>query len=53
MLLNTDNDMTTERIVERIIRHRLDYEHRNQKKQKKEADAYEAYQKSKEVEKAG
>lgn len=45
--------MTTEKIVERIIRHRLEYEHRNLKKEKKESEAYEAYQKSKEAEKAG
>lgn len=51
--LSTDNDMTTEKIVERIIQHRLDYEQRNSSKQKKELDAYEAYQKSKDVEKAG
>lgn len=45
--------MTTEKIVDRIIRHRLDYEERNLKKEKKELDAYEAFQKSKDAEKAG
>lgn len=47
ILLNSENSMTTEKIVERIIRHRLEYEHRNMKKEKKEIEAYEAYQKSK------
>lgn len=41
--------MTTEKIVDRIIRHRLDYEHRNSAKQKKELEAYEAFQKSRDV----
>lgn len=45
--------MTTEKIVERIIRHRHEYQLRNSIKQKKELDAYEAFQKLKDVEKAG
>lgn len=45
--------MTTEKIVERIIRHRMEYESRNSKKEKKEIEAYEAYQKSKTAQKSG
>ncbi|XP_024938708.1 ethanolamine-phosphate cytidylyltransferase isoform X6 [Cephus cinctus] len=45
-LLNSGNDMTTEKIVERIILHRLEYENRNLKKEKKELDAYEAFTRS-------
>lgn len=45
--------MTTEQIVDRIIRHRLEYENRNKRKEKKEMEAYEAFQKAKEAEKAG
>lgn len=36
-VLNSGNDMTTEDIVQRIIRHRLDYEDRNSRKEQKEA----------------
>ncbi|XP_026325102.1 ethanolamine-phosphate cytidylyltransferase isoform X2 [Hyposmocoma kahamanoa] len=35
-VLNSGNDMTTEDIVQRIIRHRLDYEDRNSRKEQKE-----------------
>ncbi|KAG7210554.1 hypothetical protein KM043_012074 [Ampulex compressa] len=45
-LLDSGNDMTTEKIVERIILHRLEYEDRNLKKEKKELAAYEALMKS-------
>lgn len=45
--------MTTEIIVGRIISHRLEFIKRNNKKEKKEIEAYEALQKSKEAEKAG
>lgn len=48
-LVDSDNTMTTERIVERIILHRLEFEARNIKKEKKEIDAYEAFQKSQQV----
>lgn len=41
------NSMTTERLVERIIMHRLEYETRNINKEKKELAIYEAYKKSK------
>jgi hypothetical protein len=47
------NDMTTEKIVERIIRHRLEFEQRNLKKEKKEVEAYDAFQKSKVAQKCG
>lgn len=53
MLIDSENTMTTEKIVERIISHRLDFERRNEKKEKKEVEAYEAYQKSKLAQKAG
>jgi ethanolamine-phosphate cytidylyltransferase len=45
--------MTTEKIVERIIRHRLEFEQRNLKKEKKEVEAYDAFQKSKVAQKCG
>lgn len=48
LILDSGNDMTTQRIVERIIEHRLDYEIRNKKKEKKENAAYAAYMKAKE-----
>ncbi|XP_023177498.2 ethanolamine-phosphate cytidylyltransferase isoform X2 [Drosophila hydei] len=52
-LLDSGNDMTTERIVERIILHRLEYERRNQAKEKKEIEAFEALQRQKQTHKAG
>jgi len=36
--VESDSDLTTQIIVERIIRHRLTYEERNKKKEKKESD---------------
>ena len=39
--------MTTDRIVERIIEHRLEFELRNNKKEKKEKAAFEAFVKAK------
>ncbi|XP_059477496.1 ethanolamine-phosphate cytidylyltransferase [Neocloeon triangulifer] len=45
-LLDSNNKMTTEKIVERIIQHRLEFESRNQKKELKEIAAYEALKKS-------
>lgn len=47
------NDMTTEKIVERIIKHRLEFEQRNLKKEKKELEIMEAFQKNKSTQKAG
>ncbi|TDG45642.1 hypothetical protein AWZ03_007917 [Drosophila navojoa] len=52
-LIDSGNDMTTERIVERIIVHRLEYERRNQAKEKKEIEAFEALQRQKQTQKAG
>lgn len=42
-ILDSGNSMTTDRIVERIIEHRLDFELRNNKKEKKEKAAFAAY----------
>ncbi|XP_055382017.1 ethanolamine-phosphate cytidylyltransferase isoform X1 [Condylostylus longicornis] len=54
LLIDSENNMTTEKIVQRIISHRLEYETRNTKKEKKEIEAYEAYQKAiKQTQKAG
>lgn len=36
--VNSGNDMTTEKIVERIIRNRLEFEARNNKKEKEELE---------------
>lgn len=47
------NTITTEDIVDRIIRHRLEFETRNQKKEKKEIEVYEAMQKVKLAQKSG
>jgi len=41
-IIDSKNDMTTAKIVERIIEHRLDFENRNAKKEQKEKAAYEA-----------
>ncbi|XP_065079000.1 ethanolamine-phosphate cytidylyltransferase isoform X2 [Ochlerotatus camptorhynchus] len=53
MLIDSGNTITTEDIVERIIRHRLEYEARNTKKEKKEIEVYEAMQRVKLAEKSG
>ena len=37
-LINSENTMTTEHIVERIIRNRIEFEQRNFKKEKKEIE---------------
>lgn len=47
VLVDSLSDMTTEKIVERIIRNRLQFEERNIKKERKEVAAYEAYTKAK------
>lgn len=49
MLVDSKNDMTTDKIVERIIRNRLEFEERNLKKEKKEIAAFEAITKSKTI----
>lgn len=41
------NDLTTEGLVQRIVAKRLQYEVRNEKKEKKEMAAYKAWEKSK------
>ncbi|XP_067621247.1 ethanolamine-phosphate cytidylyltransferase isoform X2 [Eurosta solidaginis] len=51
-LIDSNNSMTTELIVERIISHRLEYERRNKAKKKKE-EAIEAMQHAKQTQKAG
>lgn len=53
MLIDSGNPITTEDIVERIIRHRLEYESRNLKKEKKEIEVFEAMQRVKLAEKCG
>lgn len=53
MLLDSGNTMTTEKIVERIIRHRIEYERRNAKKEKKEIEAFEELQQLKVTQKSG
>lgn len=53
VLIDSGNDMTTEKIVDRIIKHRLEFEQRNIKKEKKELEILEAFQKNKENQKAG
>lgn len=53
MLIDSGNTMTTEQIVERIIQHRLEYESRNKKKEKKEMDLINAMQKGKIAAKSG
>ncbi|XP_037958482.1 ethanolamine-phosphate cytidylyltransferase isoform X3 [Teleopsis dalmanni] len=52
-VIDSGNSMTTERIVERIISHRLEYERRNCAKEKKEIEAFEALQRAKQTQKAG
>lgn len=47
------NTMTTEKIVDRIIKHRIEFEQRNMKKEKKEIEVFEALTKAKQTEKAG
>uniref|UniRef100_A0A914UVL3 ethanolamine-phosphate cytidylyltransferase n=1 Tax=Plectus sambesii TaxID=2011161 RepID=A0A914UVL3_9BILA len=48
--ISSGNDMTTMRIIERIIEHRLEYEVRNKKKEAKEHACYVALQKKKKEE---
>lgn len=52
-LIDSGNSMTTERIVDRIISHRLEYEKRNKAKEKQEIEVFEALQRSKLAQKAG
>lgn len=52
VLIDSGNTMTTEEIVERIIRNRMEYENRNVIKEKKETEAFEAFQCTNFVEKS-
>lgn len=45
-LIENDSSMTTAHIVQRIIKHRRDYEERNRKKEKKELAVYESTRKN-------
>ncbi|XP_071442336.1 ethanolamine-phosphate cytidylyltransferase [Hetaerina americana] len=47
--IDSGSTMTTEKIVQRIIMHRLEYETRNSQKEKKELAALEAFSKQKEL----
>jgi len=49
MTVDSGNNLTTEKLVQRILARRLDYEERNQKKEAKEMAAYEAFMKAKEA----
>jgi len=44
--IDSRNDMTTQKIVERIIEHRMEFMVRNMKKEKKELAAFEAFSKT-------
>ncbi|TRY63050.1 hypothetical protein TCAL_10983 [Tigriopus californicus] len=46
-LVNSGNSLTTEKLVQRIVERRLDYENRNARKEEKEIAAFEALQRSK------
>ena len=48
-IIDSGNDMTTEKIVQRIIINRLDFEKRNTKKEEKELAIYEAMQRTTKV----
>lgn len=54
VVVDSGNDMTTEKIVQRIIQNRLEYEKRNSKKEAKEVALFEALQRKEKVaEKSG
>ncbi|KAK2714106.1 hypothetical protein QYM36_008636 [Artemia franciscana] len=44
-IIDSENPMTTDMIVQRIIKNKLDFEERNRKKEAKELAVYEAFQK--------
>lgn len=52
-IIDSGNEITTEQIVERIIKNRLEYEARNIKKEKKELAFIEAQKTGKVAEKSG
>lgn len=45
-IIESGNDLTTEKLVQRIIANRLSFEERNQKKEAKEASIWKAMQSS-------
>jgi ethanolamine-phosphate cytidylyltransferase len=47
ILIDSGNEITTEDIVQRIIRNRLEYEKRNNKKEKKELELFDPLQTTK------
>lgn len=53
VMIDSGNKITTEQIVERIIKNRLEYEERNLKKEKKELAIIEAQKSQKVAEKSG
>lgn len=52
-MIDSGSKMTTEQIVERIIKNRLEYEERNLKKEKKEKAVFDALKTQKAAEKSG
>ena len=46
-IIDSGNSLTNEKLVQRILARRLDYEARNAKKEKKEKAAFEVYMKTK------
>lgn len=48
-IVDSGNELTNEKLVERILSRRLEYEARNAKKEKKETAAYEALMRSEEA----
>ena len=51
--IDSGNELTTGKLVERILARRLEYEERNKKKEAKERAAYEAFMKTEELAKNG
>lgn len=48
-IVKSGNSLTTERLVQRIVERRMDYENRNAKKEKKEIAAFEAFMRVKQA----
>lgn len=54
VIVDSGNDMTTEKIVQRIIQNRLEFEKRNSKKEAKEIAIFESLQRKEKIaEKSG
>lgn len=49
LAIDSGNTMTTEKIVERIIKNRMEYEKRNAVKEKKESAVFEAMQQKQKI----